>query len=465
MNQQFDVIVIGAGPGGYVSAIRCAQLGLKVAIVEKEKVAGGTCLRVGCIPSKALLESSEHYHYAKTGLSKHGVKVGSVELDLRSMMRRKDMVVTALTKGVDGLLKKNKVERVLGHGRMTGFTPGAFQVEVRNQDATTVLTGAKIILATGSVPTSLPGIELDGDRVGTSTEALSFPEVPQHLVVIGAGVIGLELGSVWARLGSKVSVVEYFDRIMPGSDSETAQLALKMFQKQGLEFHLGQKVISAAASGNGAQVKTESGLVIDCDRVLVAVGRKPYTEGLGLEEAGVKTERGRVVVDAHWQSNVAGIYAIGDLIDGPMLAHKAEDEGVAVAEQIVNGHGHVNYAVIPSIVYTHPEIAWVGKTEDELISKGIPYRKGSFPFIANGRARAMDCVEGQVKMLAHAETDRVLGVHIIGPKAGDLIAECASVMEFSGSSEDIVRTCHAHPTLSEVVREAALAVDGRAIHI
>ena len=463
----FDVVVIGGGPGGYVGAIRAAQLGLKVALVEKEAVCGGTCLRVGCIPSKALLESSELYAKASQGLDRHGIKIGQVELNLPIMMRRKDNVVKALTKGVDMLLKKNKVERFLGHGRLVSPPgKGPVQVEMRGADgALTNLAAPNVIIATGSVPTGLPGIEMDWDRIGTSTEALSYKEVPQHLVIIGAGVIGLELGSVWARLGSKVTVVEYLERILPGVDIDMARQAQKIFGHQGMQFHLGQKVIAAKKVGESCRVETAAGLSLDCDRVLVAVGRRPNIEGLGAEEMGLTVERGRVKVDSHGATNIPGIFAIGDVVDGPMLAHKAEEEGVAVAEYIATGRGHVNYQTIPGIVYTHPKLAWEGRTAEELEQAGIPFKSGSFPFAGNGRARSMDDTEGWVKILAHAETDRILGVHIIGPRAGDLIAECVVAMEFSGSSEDIARICHAHPTLSEAVKEAALALDGRAIHI
>ncbi|MBT9582059.1 dihydrolipoyl dehydrogenase [bacterium] len=453
----FDLVVIGAGPGGYVAAIRAAQLGLKVACVEKESALGGTCLRVGCIPSKALLQSSHLFHQAKHGLARHGIKVSGVELDLGSMLRRKDTVVKTLTKGVEGLLAKNKVERVNGLGRIAG--PGQVQVGERTLEC------KHILIATGSVPSFFAGMEVDYDRVCTSTEALNFKTVPQHLIVIGGGVIGLELGSVWGWLGAKVSVVEFLDRILPGTDLEVAAAAQKIFEKQGMEFHLGQKVTSARSQGEVALVETESGLRLEGDRVLVAVGRKAYFDGLGLEEAGVKTERGKVVVDEHFRTNVAGLWAIGDCIPGAMLAHKAEDEGMAVAEFIATGYGHVNYDAIPAIVYTHPEIASVGLNEEQLKERGVPYRKGTFPFLANGRARSQNETDGMVKVLAHTETDRVLGVHILGPSAGDLIAECVVAMEFSASSEDIARVCHAHPTLSEVVKEAALAVDGRAIHM
>ena len=418
---------------------------------------GGTCLRVGCIPSKALLQSSELYHQTMHGLTRHGIKVSGVELDLGSMMRRKDTVVKTLTKGIDGLLAKNKVEKVTGHGRIAA--PGKVVVGERTLEC------KNILIATGSVPSFFPGMELDYQVVGTSTEALAYPKVPDHMIVIGAGVIGLELGSVWARLGAKVSVVEFLDRILPGTDLEIAKAAQKLFEKQGIEFHLGQKVTSAKAEGERGVVLTESGLRLEGERVLVAVGRKPYFDGLGLEELGVATERGRVVVDSHFKTNVDGIYAIGDCIPGAMLAHKAEEEGVALAEYLATGYGHVNYETVPGIVYTHPEIASVGLSEEDLKQRGIPYRKGTFPFMANGRAKAQNETDGLVKILAHSETDRVLGVHIIGPSAGDLIAECVMAMEFSASSEDIARVCHAHPTLAEVVKEAALAVDGRSIHI
>jgi dihydrolipoamide dehydrogenase len=454
----FDLIVIGSGPGGYVAAIRAAQLGLKVGCIERESALGGTCLRVGCIPSKALLESSEIFHNIKS-LSRHGIKVGNVELDLPTMLRRKDTVVTALTKGVDGLFKKNKVERFKGTGSIV--RAGLVRVTPTEGEPQDVET-KNILIATGSVVSTLPGIELDYDRIGTSTEALTYPEVPKHLVVIGAGVIGLELGSVWLRLGAKVTVVEFFDRILPGADLEIARAAQKIFEKQGLEFQLGQKVTSARREGEGCRVETAAGLSFECDRVLVAVGRKPCLDGL--ENSGVTIDRGRVIVDKHYQTNVPGIYAIGDVIPGPMLAHKAEDEGMAVAEILVTGVGHVNYAAIPGVVYTHPEVAWVGQTEEELKAAGIPYKRGSFPFIANGRARALNETDGMAKVLAHAETDRILGVHILGAHAGDLLAECVAAMEFSASSEDLARVSHSHPTLSEIVKEACLAVDGRAIH-
>ncbi len=458
---QHNLVVIGSGPGGYVAAIRAAQLGLDVACVEKEPALGGTCLRVGCIPSKALLEASERYHEARKGLKRFGVKVSGVELDLKAMLKHKTRVVDANTKGVDFLFKKNKVKRYLGHGRLDG----AGRVVVDGADAAR-LAAKHVLIATGSDVAALPGVELDGDRIGTSTEALSYPEVPGHLVVIGAGVIGLELGSVWARLGAKVTVLEYLDRILLGIDLETAKQAQRIFKKQGLDFHLGVRVTGARVDGDHCVVEAEGREPVVCDRVLLCVGRRPHTENLGLETVGVETDRGgRIPVDEHFATSAPGVYAIGDVIAGPMLAHKAEEEGIACVERLVTGYGHVNYDAIPNVVYTHPEIASVGKTEDELQDAGTDYRKGTFPFTANGRARALAQTDGQVKILADAGTDRVLGVHILGPRAGDLIAEVAVAVEFGASSEDIARCVHAHPTLAEVVKEAALAVDDRSIHM
>jgi dihydrolipoamide dehydrogenase len=461
---QHDLVVVGAGPGGYVAALRGAQLGLDVACIEKEESLGGTCLRVGCIPSKALLEASHKYHAAGKALARFGVKVGGVEFDLGKMMAHKDKVIKASTKGVEYLFGKNKVTRYRGHGRLEGEG----KVVVEGADAVRI-EARHIVLATGSQVANLKGVALDGDRIGTSTEALAYPEVPEHLILIGAGIIGLELGSVWSRLGAKVTVLEYLDRILPGIDGEIANAAQKIFKKQGLEFHLGVQVTGARVEKtqkNQCVVEAEGREPITGDRVLLAVGRTPNTEGLGLDTVGLKTDsRGRIPVDDHYATGVAGLYAIGDVIAGPMLAHKAEEEGVACVEGIVNGYGHVNYDAIPSVVYTHPEIAAVGKTEEELKDAGIPYRKGSFPFSANGRARAMNETDGLVKVLAHAETDRVLGVHILGAHAGDLIAEAVVAMEFGASSEDIARSSHAHPTLAEALKEAALGVEGRAIHI
>ncbi len=423
-----DLLVIGAGPGGYVAAIRAAQLGMNVGCVDKNDALGGTCLRVGCIPSKALLESSEKYEETQKDLASHGINVKDAELDLSKMMKRKDKVVTNLTKGVASLFKKNKITHYKGTATIAG--PGKVTVTKANNHKETV-EAKRILIATGSKPATLPGIELDGDRIGSNTEGLSYTEVPKKLIVIGAGYIGIEMGSVWRRLGSEVTVLEYLDRILPGMDSETAQQAHKLFKKQGLNFQLGARVTGAKATKKGVTVQLEDGEPVQADRVLVAVGRKPNTDGLGLDDIGVKLDdRGRIEVDGAFQTNVEGIYAIGDVITGPMLAHKAEDEGVACVERIANGAGHVNYDVIPAIVYTHPEIASVGKTEDQLKEIGAEYNKGAFPFIANGRARALDQTDGQVKILADAQTDRVLGVHIIGPRAGDLIAECAAAMEF-----------------------------------
>lgn len=457
----FDLIIIGGGPGGYVAAIRASQLGMRVAIVEKEPMMGGTCLRVGCIPSKALLESSELLSEARSRYAGHGIKLGKVELDLPAMMKRKDQIVSGLAKGIDGLLKKNKITRLAGVGKLVA----ANKVEIQTADAAQTIEAPKIILATGSRPSSLPGVKLDGDRVATSTEALAFAEPPKHLVVVGAGYIGLELGSVWARLGSQVTVVEYLDRILPGMDAEIAEEARKIFEKQGIQFRLGRKVASAEAAGDGAKVACEGEAPIECDRVLVAVGRAPNTAGLGLEELGVKLDpRGRIQVDSHYATSLPGVWAIGDVIPGPMLAHKAEEDGVACAEILAGGKPHVDYNLIPGVCYTHPEIATVGKTEEQLKEQGIPHNKGISPFKANGRAHALGQTEGKVKLLAHKSTDRILGVHIIGPRAGDMIAEAVAAMAFGASSEDLAMTSHAHPTLPEVLKEAALAALGRPIH-
>lgn len=459
---QHDVVVIGAGPGGYVAAIRAAQLGMNVACVEQEGALGGTCLRIGCIPSKALLEASELYRMAKHHLAEFGIGVDGVKLDLPAMMKRKDGIVTGLTNGVAGLFRKNKITRYTGRGRIAA--PGKVLVE-GPQPAE--LDTSKIIIATGSISAPLKGVEVDEKLIGTSTEALAFPEVPQHLVVIGAGVIGLELGCVWARLGSKVTVLEYLNRILPGMDDEMAAEAQKTFQKQGLEFRLGMRVTGARVVQGKCVVECEGQPSIDCDRVLLAVGRLPNTNDIGLEKVNVaRNQRGFITIDPHsFQTSAPGIYAIGDCVPGAMLAHKAEEEGIACAEGLAGKYCHVNYDAIPGVVYTDPEIASVGKTEEQLKDAGIPYRKGVFPFIANGRAKAIGKTEGRVKMLAHAETDRVLGVHIIGAHAGDLIAEAAAAIEFGASSEDIARTSHAHPTLAEAIKEAAFAVDGRTIHL
>jgi dihydrolipoamide dehydrogenase len=465
MANSYDLVVIGGGPGGYVAAIRAAQLGMHVACVEKRATLGGTCLNVGCIPSKALLDSSELYYLARNRFPRHGIQVGDVSLDLKSMLARKDAVVKGLTDGVASLFRKHKITFVHGTGRLA--SAGKVAVEgAKDGD----LEAKAILLATGSESATLPALPIDGTSIVTSTEALSFDKVPQHLIVVGAGYIGLELGSVWVRLGAKVTVVEFLPRILPLTDGEIADLLYKLLQKQGLTFHLDTKVLSAKAksgqvtvqaSQNGKEVQFEG------DRVLVAVGRKPFTAGLGLEEAGVKLEprTGRVVIDKQFQTSVPGVYAIGDLIAGPMLAHKAEEEGVAVAEILAGKAGHVNYDTIPSVIYTHPEVASVGLTEEQVKEAGREYRVGKFPFSANGRARCMDETEGLVKVIADARTDRLLGVHILGARASDMIAEAVTTMEFAGSAEDIARICHAHPTMSEALREAALAVDKRALHL
>ncbi|QDU80933.1 Dihydrolipoyl dehydrogenase [Polystyrenella longa] len=458
---QHDLVVIGAGPGGYVAAIRAAQLGLNVACIEKEKALGGTCLRVGCIPSKALLETSEKYRAAETEFAGFGIKTGKLELDLEKMQAHRKNVVQMLVGGIDGLFRKNKIKRYMGHAKFTG--PNS--LEVTNDKETVQVEGKNILIATGSVPSSLPGIEFNGDKIASSTEALEYTDVPQHLVVIGAGYIGVELGTVWNRLGSKVTVLEYLDRICPGTDAEIAAEAQKVFEKQGLTFQLGAKVTAASANKKGCVVEVDGQDPINCDRVLMAVGRKPNTENLGLDTIGVElAQRGFIPVDGSYATSVPNVFAVGDVIGGAMLAHKAEEEGIACVEKIVTGYGHVNYNAIPSIAYTSPEIAAVGKTEDQLLQDGVAYRKGSFPFLANGRARAIGHTEGRVKILADNTTDRLLGVHILGPHAGDLIAEAAVAMEFGASAEDLARCCHAHPTLAEAVKEAAMAVDGRAIH-
>jgi dihydrolipoamide dehydrogenase len=462
MSEQFDVIIIGGGPGGYVAAIRAAQLGLKTACVEKRGTLGGTCLNVGCIPSKVLLESSEKYADAQHEFAKHGIDA-KVSLNLKTMMARKDEVVGSFTKGIEGLFKKNKVTYLVGHGSITGQN----EVTVEGKKY-----GAKnIVIATGSDVTPLPGITIDEKQIVSSTGALTLSSVPKKLVVIGAGVIGLELGSVWGRLGAEVTVIEYLDRITPGMDNEIAKQFQKLLEKQGFTFRLSKKVTGAKAGKSGVELTVEDAAggnaeTVKADVVLVAVGRKPYTENLGLETVGVKMDnRGRIEVDGHLQTNVAGIYAIGDVIAGPMLAHKAEEEGVVVVEHIAGQKPHINYDAIPGVVYTWPEVATVGKTEEQLKEAGIAYKAGKFPFMANSRARGAGTPEGFVKILADAKTDKIYGVHIIGPHAGTMIAEAVLAMEFGASSEDIARTCHAHPTLNEAMKEAALAVDGRAVHI
>jgi dihydrolipoamide dehydrogenase len=469
MSQAYDVVVIGSGPGGYVCAIKAAQLGLRTALVEKRETLGGTCLNIGCIPSKALLHASEKFSEASHDLAVLGVKVGRPELDLKAMMAHKDAVVKANVDGVAFLMKKNKVDVFRGTGSL--FGPGKVVV-TDAKGAETVLETRNIVIATGSDIAGIPGVnvEIDEKTIVSSTGALELAKVPKTLVVVGGGVIGLELGSVWNRLGSKVVVIEYLDKVLGGMDGEVSKQFQRMLAKQGMEIRLSSKVTAVAKSGKGASVTFEpvaggASETLAADVVLIATGRKPFTEGLGLESAGVETERGRIKTNSRWETNVAGIFAIGDVAAGPMLAHKAEDEGVAVAETIAGQHGHVNYDVIPSVVYTHPEVASVGKTEEELKAAGVEYVAGKFPFTANARARAMNSTEGLVKFLADKQTDRVLGVHIVGHGAGELIHEAAVLMEFGGSSEDLGRTCHAHPTLSEAVREAALATFGKPLHI
>jgi dihydrolipoamide dehydrogenase len=464
----YDLVIIGSGPGGYVCAIRAAQLGMKTAVIEKDATFGGTCLNVGCIPSKAMLHASELYEEAEHTFDKMGIKVGTPSVDLPALHKYRLQNVESNVKGVDFLFKKNKVETFRGVGRIVA--PG--KVEVKADDGKTQMLETKnIIIATGSDVARLPGIEIDEKRIVSSTGALEFPKVPQKLIVVGAGIIGMELGSVWRRLGAEVTVVEFLDHILPGIDSEVARQFQRMQEKQGITFKLSSKVTAVDTSGKTLKVRIEpaagggSAETREADIVLVAIGRVPYSEGLGLDAIGVKRDsRGRVVVDARYRTNVAGICAIGDVIAGPMLAHKAEEEGVAAAEILAGQSGHVNYEVIPNVVYTFPEIASVGKTEEELKAAGVGYNVGKFPFSANARARANLATEGFVKILADAKTDRVLGVHILGPDAETMIAEAAIAMEFGASSEDIARTCHAHPTLSEAMKEAALAVAKRAIN-
>jgi dihydrolipoamide dehydrogenase len=464
----FDLIVIGAGPGGYVAAIRAAQLGMNVACIEKRETLGGTCLNVGCIPSKALLNASEHYAAAAGGeLAGLGITLGSVKLDLAKMMQGKDEIVGSLTGGIDFLFKKNKITRLQGAARIEG----AGKVSVSDGKDQGSYTAARILIASGSHASSLPGLEIDETRIVSSTGALALGTVPKKLIVVGAGYIGLELGTVWARLGAEVEVIEFLPRILPGMDDEIAKKFMAMAKTQGLSFRLKTAVKAAKAGKSGVTLTVEpagggEAETIKADIALVAVGRHPATDGLGLEEAGIAlSDRGRIRVDARFETSVEDVYAIGDVIDGPMLAHKAEEDGVAAVEMMAGLAGHVDYDLVPGIVYTAPEVATLGKSEDALKADGIAYKKGSFPFSANSRARAQGHSDGFVKILADAETDRVLGVHIIGHEAGTIIHECATAMAFGASSEDIARTCHGHPTLNEAVKEAALAVDGRAIHM
>ena len=464
----YDLIVIGTGPGGYVCAVRAAQLGMKVAVVEKNATLGGTCLNVGCMPSKALLHASEMFEEATHSFAKMGVSVPAPKLDLPSMMNFKQQGIDGNVKGVEFLMKKNKIDVISGTGRILGV--GKVEVTIADGKTQTVET-KNIVIATGSDVAKLKGLEIDEKRIVSSTGALSLDKVPDKLLIVGAGVIGLELGSVWRRLGAQVTVVEFLDRILPGMDGEVAKQFQRLLEKQGFAFKLGAKVTGVDTSGKTlmAQVEPAAGgaaETIEADVVLVAIGRTPYTDGLGLKEAGVALdERGRVEIDKHFATSVKGIYAIGDVVKGPMLAHKAEDEGVACAEILAGQAGHVNYDVIPSVIYTTPEVSSVGKTEEELKQAGIAYTVGKFPFTANGRSKVNQTTDGFVKILADAKTDRVLGVHIIGREAGELIHEACVLMEFGGSAEDLARTCHAHPTRSEAIKEAALAVGKRAIHM
>lgn len=464
----YDLVVIGGGPGGYVAAIRAAQLGMKTACVEKRGSLGGTCLNVGCIPSKALLHSSERFAEARLHLAEQGIKISKVELDLATMMARKDKVVGDLTKGIEFLFKKNKVTYLVG----TGSIPKTGEVKVAlNGGGEETLATKAILIATGSESTPLPGVDVDEERIVSSTGALALPKVPKQMVVIGAGVIGLELGSVWSRLGAKVTVIEFLDRILPGMDAEVCKQTQRILAKQGLDFRLGRKVTGAKTTKTGVSLSVEpvkggDSETVKADVVLVAIGRRAYTEGLGLEALGVEIDdRGIIQVDDRFQTSVPGIYAIGDCVPGPMLAHKAEDEGIICVEMLAGQSGHIDYDLVPGVVYTWPEVAGVGKTEEQLKEAGVEYRVGKFPFSANSRARTIDETDGLVKILADKRTDRVLGVHIVGPLAGDILSEAVLAMEFGATAEDIARTCHAHPGVGEAVKEAALAVDGRAIHM
>jgi len=466
MENNFDVIIIGGGPGGYVCAIRAAQLGLKTACVESRGTLGGTCLNIGCIPSKSLLNLSENYRKAKKDFNNQGIEISDIKLNVKKMMANKDKSVQVLTKGVEFLFKKNKVTYIKGKGVL--FSEN--NVVVYENEKRHSYTAKNIVIATGSSPTSLPGIEIDEKNIVSSTGALSFSEVPKDLIVIGGGYIGLEMGSVWSRLGSKVTVVEYLDFITPGMDREISNEFKKILTKQGLQFKLNNKVTKVTNTKNKVVVDYTNNTTaarerVECDKVLVSVGRKPYTEGLNLSKVGIKKDdKGRIEVNEKLQTSIKNIYAIGDVIKGPMLAHKAEEEGIAVAEIIAGQAGHVNYDVIPGVVYTSPEVATVGKTEEQLKNENIDYKVGKFPFLANSRAKVNNETDGFVKMLADSKTDKVLGVHIIGPHCGDMIAEMALAMEFGASAEDIARTCHAHPTHTEAIKEAALAVDKRPIH-
>ena len=468
MSKIFDLVIIGGGPGGYVAAIRAAQLGSTVAVIEKRKALGGTCLNEGCIPSKALLDSSELFVQARDKFAGHGILVEPPSLDLDKMMKRKDDVVTRLTRGIASLFKKNQITLITGTGRLGPIdAEDSLQVIASTDDGEQTVQGKRVLLATGSVAVDIPGLPQDGERVGQARDALEYKVVPEHLAVIGGGYIGLELGSVWLRLGAKVTVVEMLEQMLPSTDKEVTAALLKSLQKQGMTIHTGTKVAGMEQTDQGVTLKLEGKeqQTLTCDKVLVAVGRKPCIDGLGLDEAGIKlSETGRIVIDDNYQTNVANIYALGDLIHGPMLAHKAMDEGIVFAERLAGEHPAVDYNLIPGIVYTHPEAASVGATEEQLKSQETPYKVGHFPFMASGRARAMDNVDGFVKVLASPESGRILGVHIIGPNASELISEAVTVMAFGGSVEDVALTMHAHPTLSEAFKEAALGAFGKAIH-
>eukprot|EP00808_Paulinella_micropora_P025454 g11846.t1 len=463
----YDVVIIGGGPGGYVAAIKAAQLGLKTACVESRGTLGGTCLNVGCIPSKALLNASHHYHMAKADFEKYGIEGGDgIKINVEKMLGAKQKAVKGLTQGIEGLFKKNKVDYVKGFGKLA--SPTSVKVAL-NAGGEETLQAKNIIIATGSEPSTLPGLNVDQKYIVDSTGALDISKVPKHMVVVGGGVIGLELGSVWGRLGAKITVVEYLDRIIPGMDSEIASNFQKILTKQKFKFKLGMKVDSAKVQGESVKLSlspSKGGATeeLDADIVLVATGRRPFTKGLGLEDLGIQMDRLQIKVDDHFRTNVPSVYAIGDCIKGPMLAHKAEEEGIALVETLAGQVGHVNYDAIPGVIYTHPEVAAVGKTEDDLKAAGIPYRKGTFPFMANSRARSNDDADGLVKVLAHKDTDRLLGMHIIGPGAGDMIMEGVIGIEYQASSEDIARACHAHPTFSEAVKEACLATWAKPIH-
>ncbi|MHB8707378.1 MAG: dihydrolipoyl dehydrogenase [Desulfuromonadales bacterium] len=465
MSDTFDLVVIGGGPGGYVAALRAAQLGMKVAVVEKRDALGGTCLNEGCIPSKALLDSSEYFALARDGFARHGILVDPPRLDLAQMMKRKDEVVVRLTRGVASLFKKHDIQLVTGTGRLVKGE-GTPQVAVITADGEQTLTGKRVLLATGSEAVAIPGLSFDDERIGHARHALAYREVPEHLVVVGGGYIGLELGSVWLRLGARVTVVEMLDTLLPNTDQEVAKTLLKSLEKQGMTILAGTKVAKAEVTETGVKLTLEGETAqrLECDRVLVAAGRRPCIDGLGLKETGIQLEQGRIRVDADYQTTAPDIYAVGDLIAGPMLAHKAMDEAVVCVERLYGKLPEIDYNLIPGVIYTMPEAASVGRSEEQLKADGTPYKAGKFPFMANGRAKALDETEGFVKVLASPESGRILGVHILGPRASELIAEAVSIMAFSGSIEDVALITHAHPTLAEAFKEAALGVGGKAVH-